>query len=64
VGRIGDGTGAVFVPAVTLADALVSCATAKRQHLTDRPYLATGLARGDCWFGTRRMVSMSASVRY
>jgi iron complex outermembrane receptor protein len=70
VGRIGDGTGAVFVPPVTLLDALASYDTRvwrfalNVNNLTDKSYLATCLARGDCWFGARRMVSLTASVKY
>jgi iron complex outermembrane receptor protein len=29
-------------------------------NLTDRNYIATCLARGDCWFGPRRALSVTA----
>lgn len=70
VSRVGDGTGTVFVPAVTLFDALASYDTRvwrfalNVNNVTDKPYLATCLARGDCWFGARRMMSLTATVRY
>lgn len=70
VGRIGDGTGRVFVPAVTLLDAMSAYDTGRWRfavnlnNLTDKAYIATCLGRGDCWFGARRTVSMTAAVRY
>lgn len=69
-GRIGDGTGRVFVPAVTLLDAMASYEVGRWRlalnlnNLTDRTYLATCLARGDCWFGARRAATLTAAVRY
>ncbi len=70
VSRIGDGTGDVFVPSVTLFDAMASYdAGAWRialnaNNLTDKSYIATCLARGDCWFGQRRRVIASVSYSW
>ena len=70
VGRIGDGTGNVFVPAVTLFDAMASLdrgpwrLALNASNLTDRSYIASCLARGDCWFGQRRKVVLSADYRW
>lgn len=70
VGRIGDGTGDVFVPAVTLFDAMASYETdswrfaLNANNLADKSYIAVCLARGDCWFGQRRRVVMSAAYRW
>jgi iron complex outermembrane receptor protein len=70
VGRVGDGTGAVFVPSVTLVDAMASYDTGPWRfalnvnNLTDKDYLATCLSRGDCWFGQRRKATLSASYRW
>lgn len=60
VGKIGDGTGNVFVPSVTLFDALASFDrghwrfSLNVNNVADEAYIATCLARGDCWFGARR----------
>ena len=70
VGRIGDGTGNVFVPSVTLYDALASYDTGpwrfalNLNNLTDKSYIATCLGRGDCWFGARRSIALTAGYRY
>ncbi len=70
IGRIGDGTGAVHVPEVTLLDAMAAYQTGPWRfalnvnNLTDEPYIATCLARGDCWFGSRRKVVLSADYRW
>lgn len=70
VGRVGDGTGRIFVPAVTLIDALVSYdvrawrLSLNANNVTDKAYLATCLARGDCWFGARRNVTLTIDFRY
>ncbi len=67
VSRIGDGTGDVFVPSVTLFDAMASYdagawrVALNANNLTDKSYIATCLARGDCWFGQRRRVVASIS---
>jgi iron complex outermembrane receptor protein len=66
VGHVGDGTGNVFVPSVVLADLMGSYTmgpwrlSLNVNNLTDRNYIATCLARGDCWFGPRRAVSLTA----
>ncbi|MGE3404871.1 MAG: TonB-dependent siderophore receptor, partial [Vicinamibacterales bacterium] len=70
VGRVGDGTGNVFVPPVTLFDAMGAYTMGQWRfavnvnNLTDKPYIATCLARGDCWFGQRRTLSVTAGFTY
>lgn len=70
VGRIGDGTGNVFVPSVTLFDAMAAWETGPWRfalninNLADEDYIAVCLARGDCWFGGRRKVILSADYRW
>lgn len=70
VDRIGDGTGSVFVPSVTLWDAMASYDMGawrfalNANNLTDKSYIATCLARGDCWFGQRRRIVGSVTYRW
>lgn len=70
IDRIGDGTGDVFVPSVTLFDAMASYDTASwrfalnANNLADKEYLAVCLGRGDCWFGPRRRIVGSVSYRW
>lgn len=70
IDRIGDGTGDVFVPSVTLFDVMASYDTASwrfslnANNVTDKSYLAVCLARGDCWFGQRRRIVGSVSYRW
>lgn len=70
VGRIGDGTGDVFVPSVTLFDTMASYdagswrVALNANNLTDKSYIATCLARGDCWFGQRRRVIATVSYSW
>lgn len=70
VGRIGDGTGNVFVPSVTLFDAMVSVDRGawrfalNASNVADETYIATCLARGDCWFGARRGVTGTFTYRW
>lgn len=70
IGRVGDGTGNVFVPNVTLFDLMGSYAinnwrvSLNVNNLTDKPYIATCLARGDCWFGQRRTLSVTTGVSF
>jgi iron complex outermembrane receptor protein len=70
VDRIGDGTGEVFVPSVILWDAMASYDTGSwrfalnANNLTDKSYIATCLARGDCWFGQRRRLVGSVTYRW
>lgn len=70
VGRIGDGTGAVFVPSVTLYDAMASYETGpwrlalNANNVANKSYIAVCLARGDCWFGQERRVVGSVTYRW
>jgi iron complex outermembrane receptor protein len=70
IDRTGDGTGNVFVPSVTLFDAMASYDMGpwrfalNANNLTDKDYIATCLSRGDCWFGQRRKVVGSATYRW
>ncbi|WP_332741477.1 TonB-dependent siderophore receptor [Hydrogenophaga sp.] len=70
IGRIGDGTGNVFVPSVTLFDAMAAWETGPWRfalnvnNLADEDYIAVCLARGDCWFGSRRKVILTADYRW
>lgn len=70
VGGSGDGTGNISVPSVTVGDATASYETGPWRfalnvnNLTDKAYIATCLARGDCWFGQRRRVVLSADYRW
>ncbi|QBE65857.1 TonB-dependent siderophore receptor [Pseudoduganella lutea] len=70
VGRNGDGTGKVTVPSVTLGDLMVSYDmrawrfALNVNNLADKDYIATCLSRGDCWFGQRRKVVLSADYRW
>jgi iron complex outermembrane receptor protein len=69
VGRSSDGDD-TWVPAVTLYDALVGYENGPWRgalnvgNLTDETYLATCLARGDCWFGAQRRVVLSVAYRW
>lgn len=70
IDRIGDGTGDVFVPSVTLFDAMVSYDKAawrfslNANNLADKSYIAVCLERGDCWFGPRRRIVGSVTYRW
>lgn len=70
VDRIGDGTGNVFVPSVTLFDAMASYDmnswrfALNANNVTGKDYIATCLARGDCWFGQARRIVGSVSYRW
>ena len=70
IGRIGDGTGDVFVPSVALVDLMGSYAirnwrvSVNLNNVADKSYIATCLARGDCWFGQRRTLSITAGFTY
>ncbi len=70
VGRIGDGTGEVFVPAVTIFDVMASLrrgrwrASLNANNVADKSYIATCLARGDCWFGQRRLLTATLGVDF
>lgn len=70
VGSSGDGTGKVSVPSVTLLDAMASYESGPWRYalnlnnLADKDYIATCLSRGDCWFGQRRRVVLTADYRW
>ncbi|MBO7941675.1 TonB-dependent receptor, partial [Streptomyces sp. S9] len=61
-----DSPPAPTTPSVTLADALVSYETGAWRwalnvnNLTDKRYFSICMGRGDCWFGARRNVGLSA----
>lgn len=58
------------VPAVTLADALLSWENAQWrlalnvQNLADKVYVSTCLGRGDCFYGGRRTVTATVTHRF
>lgn len=62
-----DSPPAPTTPSVTLADALVSYETGAWRwalnvnNLTDKRYFSICMGRGDCWFGARRNVGLSAT---
>lgn len=62
--------GAPEVPELTLFDASVEWATGSWRmalhaaNLADEAYVSTCLARGDCFYGARRTVSVSAGYRF
>lgn len=64
-----DGA-APTVPALTLLDAVFAWeqahwrAALNVNNLTDKVYVATCLARGDCWWGARRNVVASLAYRW
>jgi iron complex outermembrane receptor protein len=70
IDRIGDGTGDVFAPSVTLFDAMASYDTSawrfslNANNLADKSYIAVCLERGDCWFGPRRRIVGSVTYRW
>lgn len=70
VGSSGDGTGKVSVSSVSLLDAMASYETGawrfalNLNNLADKDYIATCLSRGDCWFGQRRRVVLTADYRW
>jgi iron complex outermembrane recepter protein len=58
------------VPAATLYDGMLGYDTGpwrfalNAQNLADKIYFSTCLARGDCWYGTRRNVILSARYQF
>ncbi|MDR6536207.1 TonB-dependent siderophore receptor [Variovorax soli] len=58
------------IPSVTLLDLVFAYETAKWRYAlninnaTDKAYFSTCLARGDCWWGTRRNIVASATYRF
>jgi len=65
-----DSLPAPTTPSVTLADAMVSFdASAWRwalnvNNLADKRYFSICMGRGDCWFGARRNIVLSATYRF
>lgn len=70
VGRIWDGTDVLAVPSTTLVDALFSFDygpwryAVNASNLFDKSYIATCIDRGDCWYGNRRKIAVTAAYRY
>lgn len=70
IGTSTDGTDRNEVPSVTLVDAMLSYDVGTWRwalnvnNLTDKAYLTTCLARGDCFLGQRRTVVASAAYRF
>ena len=70
VGETSDGIDFTFAPSNTLLDAMVSYDIQRWRialnvtNLTDGRYIATCLERGDCWFGTRRKIALTAAYRW
>ena len=69
-GANGNGLGTLSVPSVTVVDALVGWDNGLWRlalnvgNLADKAYVATCLARGDCWFGTRRKAVATVAYRW
>ena len=69
-GANGNGLGTLTVPSVTVVDALVGWDNGLWRlalnvgNLADKAYVATCLARGDCWFGTRRKAVATVAYRW
>lgn len=65
-----DSPPAPTTPSVTLADAMVSFDTSAWRwalnvnNLTDKRYFSICMGRGDCWFGARRNIGLSATYRF
>jgi iron complex outermembrane receptor protein len=70
VGRTWDGADDLVTPSNTLFDAVATWENERWQlalnavNLTDKRYVVTCLARGDCWLGTRRRVTATLSYRW
>ena len=70
MGETWDGLDALATPSNTLVDAMFSLDygpwryALNATNLFDETYLATCLDRGDCWFGSRRNVSLKAAYRF
>ena len=70
VGESPDGIDFTITPSSTLLDAMVSYDIQRWRfalnatNLTDERYIATCLERGDCWFGTRRKITLTAAYRW
>ncbi len=69
VGETWDGTDTLATPDTTLVDARAAFDAGRwrvavnASNLFDKRYIATCLDRGDCWFGNRRKVFVSLTVR-
>lgn len=65
-----DSPPAPTTPSVTLADAMVSYDTGAWRwalnvnNLTDKRYFSICMGRGDCWFGARRNIGLSATFAF
>jgi iron complex outermembrane receptor protein len=65
-----DSLPAPTTPSVTLADAMMSYDTGAWRwalnvnNLTDKRYFSICMGRGDCWFGSRRTVGLSATLTF
>jgi iron complex outermembrane receptor protein len=70
VGKTWDGRDQLATPSNTLLDAMFAWDFGRWRYalnatnLFDETYLATCLDRGDCWFGSRRNVSLKATYRF
>lgn len=70
VGRSWDGADDLVTPSNTLLDAMASYDTERWRfalnavNLTDKRYVVTCLARGDCWLGNRRRVTATVAYRW
>jgi iron complex outermembrane recepter protein len=70
VGKTWDGLDTLATPSNTLVDAMFSMDVGwwryalNATNLFDETYLATCLDRGDCWFGSRRNVSVKATYHF
>ena len=58
------------VPSVALLDLMLAYESDKWRYalninnVTDKVYFSTCLARGDCWYGTRRNVVATATYKF
>ncbi len=65
-----EGTPGPRVPSVTLLDLVFAYDTDQWRYAlninnaTDKTYVSTCLARGDCWYGARRNIVASATYRF
>jgi len=70
VGQTWDGFDNIRAPGYTLYDLMIGYETGdwrfrvNARNLTDKPYLASCLARGDCFFGERRTVVGTVAYRF
>jgi iron complex outermembrane receptor protein len=70
IGEQWDGTDTIRTPPVTLFDAMVAWENKNWRfqingsNLADTPYLASCLARGDCFYGVRRTILSRLSYKF